>query len=262
VNTDPLAQWAGQRIWIVGASSGIGAALTRELLPTGARLALSARREAPLRELLPGASAGLEPTPHLILPLDITQLEQVRQAHQTIQERWGQIDRVIWVAGNYIPMRADAIDPQTAASLIHTNLTSIYGALSVVLPNMLARGSGAIALVASVAGYSGLPKALVYGPTKAALINLAETLYLDLKPRGLRIQIINPGFVSTPLTAQNDFKMPALISPDEAAREIRKGLEHGGFEIHFPKRFSRFLKLLRLLPYWLYLPLAGLTGKN
>jgi short-subunit dehydrogenase len=242
----------------VGASSGIGAALAKELLREGAELALSSRREAPLRSLLEGNAS----TRHLVLPLDITELDQVRQAHQAIMTQWGGLDRLIWVAGNYIPMRADAIDPAKVRSLIETNLTSVYGALSVVLPDMLAKKRGAIALVSSVAGYSGLPKALVYGPTKAALINLAETLYLDLNERGIKVQVINPGFVSTPLTAQNDFHMPALISPEQAAREIRLGLESSAFEIHFPKRFSRFLKFLRILPYWLYLPLAALTGKQ
>ena len=111
-----------------------------------------------------------------------------------------------------------------------------------------------IALVSSVAGYRGLPKSLVYGPTKAAVINLAETLYLDLQPKGIGVCVINPGFVRTPMTDQNDFKMPALIEPGEAAEEIVKGLERGEFEIDFPKRFTRFLKFLRVLPYGQYFP--------
>jgi short-subunit dehydrogenase len=108
-----------------------------------------------------------------------------------------------------------------------------------------------------VAGYRGLPKSLVYGPTKAAVINLAETLYLDLQPKGIGVCVVNPGFVRTPMTAQNDFKMPALIDPDEAAEEIVKGLERGEFEIHFPKRFTRFLKLLRAAYGRYFLPCAG-----
>ena len=116
-------------------------------------------------------------------------------------------------------------------------------------------------LVSSVAGYRGLPKSLVYGPTKAALINLTETLYLDLHPKGLGVCVVMPGFVKTPLTAQNDFRMPALIEPDEAAREIVAGLERGDFEIHFPRRFTGWLKLMRLLPYRLYFPaIRRMTG--
>jgi short-subunit dehydrogenase len=117
---------------------------------------------------------------------------------------------------------------------------------------MAKQGSGTLALVSSVAGYRGLPKSLVYGPTKAAIINLAEALYLDLRPRGIGVCVVNPGFVRTPLTAQNDFHMPALISPEEAAREIVAGLARGAFEIHFPRRFTRVLKLLRVLPYRWY----------
>jgi short-subunit dehydrogenase len=113
-----------------------------------------------------------------------------------------------------------------------------------------------MAFVASVAGYRGLPKAAAYGPTKAALINFAETLYLDLAPRGISVFLINPGFVATPMTAGNDFAMPALISPQEAAGEIIAGFAHGGFEIHFPRRFTNWLKLLRLLPYRFYFPLV------
>jgi short-subunit dehydrogenase len=112
-----------------------------------------------------------------------------------------------------------------------------------------------------VAGYGGLPKALIYGASKAALINFTETLYLDLHGRGLGVYLINPGFVRTPLTARNDFPMPHLIDADRAAQEIVAGLERGEFEIHFPKAFSRKLKLLRLLPYrWYFAAIRRSTG--
>jgi short-subunit dehydrogenase len=111
---------------------------------------------------------------------------------------------------------------------------------------------GGVAIVSSVAGYRGLPRALIYGPTKAALINLAESLYLDLSPHGIGVYLINPGFVDTPLTQKNDFKMPALMPVDEAARLTLEGIEDGEFEIHFPKRFTRVLRLLRNLPYPAY----------
>ena len=128
----------------------------------------------------------------------------------------------------------------------------IGSAPPLVMKRFLARGRGHISLISSVAGFRGLPQGLAYGPTKAALINLAETLYLDLQPQGLGVSVINPGFVETPLTAQNDFPMPALISPDQAALAIVQGWSRGDFEIHFPKRFTRWMKLLRLLPYRLY----------
>jgi short-subunit dehydrogenase len=117
---------------------------------------------------------------------------------------------------------------------------------------LLKQGAGGVAICSSVAGYRGLPTSLVYGATKAALINLAETLYMDLSPRGIGVWIVNPGFVKTPLTDRNEFRMPALISADEAAQHIIDGLASGRFEIHFPKRFTRWLKLFRLLPYGIY----------
>ena len=124
--------------------------------------------------------------------------------------------------------------------------------LDAVLPVLLRQKSGHVSLVASVAGYRGLPNALAYGPTKAALINLAQTLYLDLQPQGIGVSVICPGFVETLLTAQNEFKMPALIQPGEAAREMLAGWAAGEFEIHFPKRFTRFLKALSHLGDGLY----------
>jgi short-subunit dehydrogenase len=126
--------------------------------------------------------------------------------------------------------------------------------LDAVLPGLIARGSGHISLISSVAGFRGLPKSLAYGPTKAALTNLAETLYLDLEPLGLGVSVVHPGFVQTPLTAQNDFSMPSLITPEQAAAAMLDGWARGAFDIHYPKRFTRWMKLLRLLPYRAYFP--------
>jgi short-subunit dehydrogenase len=125
-------------------------------------------------------------------------------------------------------------------------------AVGMVLPDMLKAHAGHIAIVGSVAGYSGLPKALAYGPSKAGIINFCETLYYDLLPQGVSVHMISPGFVATEATAQNDFEMPALITANEAAKEILEGIQAGKFDIHFPKRFSGFLKFLRILPYPLY----------
>jgi len=125
-------------------------------------------------------------------------------------------------------------------------------AVAIVLPQMLQNHSGHIAIVGSVAGYSGLPKALAYGPSKAAIINFCETLYYDLLPKGISVHLISPGFVATEATAQNDFEMPALITSEQAAHEILSGIQKGEFDIHFPKRFTRFMKFLRILPYPLY----------
>jgi short-subunit dehydrogenase len=171
------------------------------------------------------------------------------------------VDVVLAVAGNYVPLRATEFDAGAIGRLFEVNVQGVLNVLGPVLPAMIARRGGHVAIVASVAGFRGLPKALGYGPTKAALINLAEVLYLDLAPMGVGVHIVNPGFVRTPLTDGNDFKMPALIEPEEAARETLRGLERGEFETHYPKRFTRWLKLLRVLPYRWYFPLVHrITG--
>lgn len=244
----PIRQWSGRRVWIIGASTGIGAALARQLGAAGARVALSARS----RERLDALAADLPQA--LVLPLDVRQAGQQSEAYARIRQAWGGADLVIFNAGTYSPMRADAFDLASMDEHFAINYHGVVGGLAAVLPDFLARASErpALAIVSSVAGFRGLPAALAYGPSKAALINLAETLYLDLSPRGIGVFLITPGFVDTPLTKQNEFKMPALISADQAATAIITGFAHGDFDTHFPKRFTRWLKLLRLLPYALY----------
>lgn len=241
-----LQDWRERRVWIIGASSGIGAALARELRGRGAKLALSARNAEALQLL------GADDVSALVFPFDITQSTGVLRARDEILAKWGGVDLVLVVAGTYQKMRAEDFDLTAAKQLVETNLNGTLNCLAAVLPTLLAQGHGGIGIVASVAGLSGLPQALIYGPTKAALINLCESLYLDLHARGLAVYLINPGFVATPLTAKNDFSMPALISAETAAHEIVRGIERGEFHIHFPRRFTNWLRLLRLLPYQLY----------
>jgi NAD(P)-dependent dehydrogenase (short-subunit alcohol dehydrogenase family) len=251
-----IARWDGQRVWVVGASTGIGAALARQLLAAGARVALSARRRAPLDELASVAAAAA-----LVLPLDVTDHAQVTAAARQVQARWGGIDLVLLVAGTYTPMRADTWDLSRARALLDVNLHGVLNCVDATLPVLLAQGRGGIAIVASVAGYIGLPHALVYGPSKAALINLAESLYGDLHPRGIGVYLINPGFVDTRLTQRNGFAMPALLSTDEAARRTLAGIARGAFEIHYPRRFTCWLKLARILPYrWQFAAVRRATG--
>lgn len=244
----PIRDWSGQRCWIVGASTGIGAALAERLALAGAHLALSARRREPLEAMAERFGSGRT----LALPLDIRDADALAEAARTLVAAWGGIDVAILMAGDYKPMRAWEIDLPAVRNMVETNLLGSFNVLAAVTPLLVKQGSGTIALVSSVAGYRGLPKSLAYGPTKAAMINLAETLYLELRPKGIGVCVVNPGFVKTPLTDQNDFKMPALITAEEAAREIMDGLARGAFEIHFPRRFTRVLKLLRLLPYSAY----------
>ncbi|MDO9599456.1 MAG: SDR family NAD(P)-dependent oxidoreductase [Azoarcus sp.] len=245
----PLADWRGQRVWLVGASTGIGAALAHKLSVRGARVALSARG----RDRLEALAAECEGA--VVAAMDVTCPGDFVRERERLFELWGGIDLVILNAGTYRPLRAWELTPQNIRETMAPNLLGVMDGVAAVVPTMLEQGRGAIAIVASVSGYGGLPMAAAYGPSKAALINFAETLHLDLAPRGLGVFLICPGFVATPLTAQNDFHMPALISAEEAADEILAGLAQGAFEIHFPKRFTRFLKLLQWLPRRFYFPL-------
>ena len=242
-----LVDWSGQRVWLIGASSGIGEATARLLMQRDARVALSGRNR--------DALVALANAHAYVAVADVTDRASLQAAFDDICATFGGIDVAIINAGTHQPVRAWELDAAAAERLVQVNLTGAINATALLAPYFAERGAGRLAITASVAGYGGLPTGLVYGATKAALINFAETLYLDLAPRGVAVHLINPGFVKTPLTDLNDFQMPALISADEAAREILTGIERGNFEIHFPKRFTRVLKLLGLLPYRLYFPL-------
>ena len=245
----PLKDWHGKTVWLVGASSGIGQATAHALHALGARVIVSARNAAALDTFVqdhPGATA---------LPLDVTDVHAVRKAAQAVLAT-GPLDLVMYCAGYYKALRATGFDLEEMLRHQQVNYIGALYLMDAVLPALRQRGQGHLSLTGSVAGYSGLPNGLAYGPTKAALINLAETLYVDLKDSGIGVSLVNPGFVETPLTAQNHFSMPALISPAQAADDILDGWAAGEFEIHFPKRFTRWMKLLRLLPYALYFPVV------
>jgi short-subunit dehydrogenase len=248
-----LADWNGQRVWLIGASSGIGEATARRLMQRGARVALTSRNQDALMTLAGGKAH--------VAAADVTDRGRLKVAFDDVCAALGGIDVAIINAGTHQPVRAWELDAAAAEKLVQVNLVGAINAAALLAPYFAQRGSGRIAITASVAGYGGLPTGLVYGATKAALINFAETLYLDLAPRGVAVHLINPGFVKTPLTDLNDFAMPALIGVDEAAHEILAGIERGQFEIHFPRRFTRMLKFLRLLPYRAYFPLVHrITG--
>ncbi|WP_114639311.1 SDR family NAD(P)-dependent oxidoreductase [Polynucleobacter necessarius] len=243
-----ISTYSGKRVWLIGASSGIGEACAKSLIGQGAKVALSSRRIERLNSIAQQADVNQT----MVIPLDVTNHEQLSNAYQAIINTWDGIDILLFVSGVYVPLRADHFDYKIAEQTINANLLGPMRATAIVLPDMLSKHSGHIAIVGSVAGYSGLPKALAYGPSKAAIINFCETLYYDLLPTGVSVHMISPGFVATEATAQNDFEMPALISASQAATEILKGMQKGEFDIHFPKRFSGFLKFLRILPYPIY----------
>ena len=252
-----IKDWRGRRIWIVGASSGIGRALAIDLLKRGARVALSARNASLLESLAENAQPGQT----LVLPMDVNNGSEIESAYAQLTDAWSGFDLLVLLAGTHLPVRAWELNADEAEQLFRTNVFGVIRASALVIPDLVQKGDGAIAVVSSVAGYCGLPTSLVYGASKAALINFTETLYLDLRSKGVSVYLINPGFVRTPLTDRNPFEMPALISAEEAATHMLKGFANGEFEIHFPKRFTRLMKLLRLLPYRLLFPLVHrLTG--
>jgi len=245
----PLPPWSEACVWIVGASSGIGAATARALLNAGAHVVLSARSKEQLAAVASGYGNAT------VVPLDITDAHAVRDAWRAVHASRPRVDLVLVVAGTHREVRAWELREDDARALLDVNLMGPINVTAAVTPDLIAQGAGAIAIVSSVAAYRGLPKALIYGASKAALVNFAETLYLDLRPRNVGVYLVMPGFVKTPLTDRNDFRMPNLITAEEAASEIVGGLRAGRFEIHFPRAFTRKLKLLRLLPYRLYFAL-------
>ena len=261
-----LNDWRDKTVWLVGASSGIGHATANLLHDLGATVYVSARNAQALREWAarhPGDDARGR-SRAVALPLDVMDASAVRDAARGIEARQP-IDLVMYCAGHYRELRAQDFSLDEMLQHQRINYVGALHLLDAVLPGLQARASAGtpchISLVSSVAGFRGLPRSLAYGPTKAALINLAETLYLDLRPQGIGVSLVNPGFVQTPLTAQNDFAMPGLITPAQAAQSILRGWSDGEFEIHFPKRFTRWMKLLRLLPYsWYFALVRKLTG--
>ena len=249
------ARWS--TAWVTGASTGIGRALAIALARSGTTVAVSARSADTLAEL-----ARLQPG---IVPvvLDVTEPDAVAAAHAHILNTIGPINLAVLNAGVWDPMRAAEFDAARAVRSMQVNFGGVANALQPLIPAMIARGRGHIALVASVAGYRGLPKAAAYAPSKAAVISLAEVLRLELVSRGITVSLVNPGFVETPMTAVNEFPMPYMIKAEDAAARIIRGLERGQFEIAFPWPLVAQLKLLRILPYSLYFRLVGrLVGRD
>lgn len=241
-----IVDWRGRVVWIVGASSGIGRATASQLHAQGALVLVSARDSAALDEFVaghPGSTA---------LPLDVSDRSALATGLRSLLVSHGRLDLAVYCAAHYRAMRAAEFDLDELLRHLQVNYVGALHLLEAVLPLLSAQRQGHVSLVASVAGYRGLPHSMAYGPTKAALQHLAETLYLDLHPAGIGVSVVNPGFVATPLTAGNAFDMPALLTPNQAAAHILRGWARGRFEIHFPKRFTLWLKLLRLLPHGVY----------
>lgn len=254
-------EWQGKAIWLIGASKGIGLALAQDLSKLGANLILTARDPQQLQhtcDQLPACTVGdhtFQPE-KLALAADFTDASAMQQAWEDACRFCQQLKEyavphpamVIVNAGTYENMPAKRFDLPRALHQINVNVSGPLTVLSQVLPSYTNSQSGHIVLVSSVAGYRALPRALVYGSSKAALSYMAETLYLELAHKGTAVTVVHPGFVETPLTADNRFYMPALQTTQQASTAIIKGLQAGAYDIHFPKRFTLFLKLLKCLP--------------
>ncbi len=234
-------------VWITGGGSGIGRELALQLATHGWQVVVSGRTQEKLDEVCSAAPAGTVTA----IACDVTDLSAVRKAAQEI----GQIDLAVFNAGVFEPFDGKKFDAEGVLKTMNVNYAGAVNGIDAVLPGMRERGAGHIALVASVAGYRGMPLAAPYSASKAAMISLCESLKFDFDKIGIRTTVVTPGFVKTPLTEKNEFPMPFLVDVEDAGRIIREGLEAGKFEITFPKRLSYALKFMRMLPYKLYFPL-------
>ena len=241
---------------ITGASAGIGAALALKAAESGWLVSAMARRVDKL-ESLAASHAHIRP-----IQADVSDLASCDTAVQQAIADNGPVDIAVLNAGIYHPQTVPPVNVASFEAQMDVNYMGIVRMLSFILPSMAKRGAGHIALMGSVAGYRGLPNAPAYSPTKAAVIALAESLSFDLEPKGIKVQVINPGFVETDATSVNEFEMPDIITPEQAAAEILEGLSSDRFEIAFPKRFVRQMKMLKFLTDKLYFKvMRARTGK-
>lgn len=234
-----MREWAGKRYWIVGASEGLGRALADKMSRTGTELVLSARSEDRLHELaeaLPGRSR--------VVPCDVQDRASVERAADAA----GEIDGLVYLAGLYWPMPATRWETDKVEAMADVNLGGCLRVLGSVVPGMLARGRGHIVLTGSLAGYRGLPGNIGYGATKAAIINLAQSMRADLSDTGVEVQLVNPGFIRTRLTDQNDFAMPGIMEPEVAAQRMFEHMNGDALTSAFPFWLSLVFRLGRFLP--------------
>jgi NAD(P)-dependent dehydrogenase (short-subunit alcohol dehydrogenase family) len=230
-------------VWIIGGGSGIGAACARLFASRGYRVAISGRREDKLAEVAAG-------TQIVSLPLDVTDQEAVKAAVEHLAQTFGRIDLVLFGAAAWQPMQVGDYDFEKFSRIVDTNLLGVIRLANPAIALMEKQGGGQFAVISSVAGYFGLPRAAAYNATKAALINLLETMRSELAPRNILVRMIAPGFVKSELTAKNDFPMPFLMETDDAAKRIVDGLTQSDrFEIAFPRRMVWLMKTMRFLPY-------------
>ncbi|MDP3262224.1 MAG: SDR family NAD(P)-dependent oxidoreductase [Tabrizicola sp.] len=238
-----MRDFNGKRYWLVGASEGLGLALARKLSAAGADLILSARNP----ETLAATVASL-PGKATALPLDVGSPDSVNTAAATL----GLIDGVVFLAGVYWPVDAKAWDATQVEAMCDINFTGCARVIGAALPGMVARGQGHVVITGSLSGFRGLPGAIGYAASKAGTMVLAESLYADLRRSGITVQLANPGFIKTRLTAKNDFTMPFIMEPEAAADIMFRHMMTDRFKISFPTLFSLLFRGGQFLPDWLY----------
>lgn len=252
-----MSHYNNQIVWIIGASSGIGKELAFELAFRGAQLVLSARSE---KELVAVAERCETPHTPTVLPLDVRDHASFKAAFEGLTKQMKRIDRIIYLAAVYDPMPLDKLEMDKVETLLAVNLTGVFNMIDVVVPYLKAqKNGGQLAICGSVAGYRGLPNGQPYSATKAAVMNITESLRAEMAGSKVDVRLISPGFVKTPLTAKNTFPMPMQIEAPVAARAIADGLKGNAYEIHFPKAFTYGVKLLRILPNFAYFMLMKLV---
>ena len=241
-----MRSYNGKTVWIIGASSGIGRALVYELDRRGAKIVMSARSTEKLQKIAQDLthSAAVE-------SLDVTDMDAVKAAGERVVQTYAP-DSVIYLAATYTPAGKSDTSLEAMQKVLSVNLGGAFNVFETLRSYFKKRGKGQIVLCGSVAAYRGLPFGQPYSATKAGILNYAQSLKAEMNVYGIDVRVISPGFVDTGLTAQNTFKMPMIIQPDKAAKYIADGLQSRKFEIHFPRRFTCFVKVFSMLPYWIY----------
>ena len=243
-------------IWITGASTGIGKAIAIKFSKSGWNVAISARRLELLEEI------SKQNQNVFSFPLDVTNKDDCHKVFTEIKNKLGKIDLCVFSTGTWDPKKEKEIDVEQIENVMKVNFFGTLNSIKSVEKYFKDLGKGHISIVSSIAGYRGLPNSTGYGPSKSALNNLTESLYFDFKRYGVRVSLISPGFIKTPMTDKNDFKMPFLKTTEYAADKIYDGLVNSNaFEIHFPKQLTLVLKFLKILPNWLYLKLLSKLTK-
>jgi NAD(P)-dependent dehydrogenase (short-subunit alcohol dehydrogenase family) len=236
-----------KKIWITGASSGIGKALAEKFAKENWKVAISARRENLLNDIAQTDNISS-------FPLDVTDDSKVKEVFSKILQEFNSLDLCVFCSGAYNPKLEQEINKEQIRKIMEVNFFGVLNCIKSVEEYFKNKKDGHISVVSSVAAYRGLPNSSGYGPSKAALTNLTESLYFDFKKYNVRISLISPGFIKTPLTDKNEFPMPFIRSPKFAAVKMYNGLvKSGAFEINFPKELTTILKLLRIMPYRVYL---------